>query len=37
MRTILIFIAPLLACSLMAIWRFRVKSRRGSIPWISAF
>ncbi|WDX21694.1 IgaA/UmoB family intracellular growth attenuator [Salmonella enterica subsp. enterica serovar Dublin] len=30
MSTILIFIAALLACSLLAIWRFRVKSRRGS-------
>lgn len=37
MSTILIFIAALLACSLLAIWRFRVKSRRGSLPWISAF
>ncbi|EAY1375537.1 intracellular growth attenuator protein IgaA [Salmonella enterica subsp. diarizonae] len=37
MSTILIFIAALLACSLLAVWRFRVKSRRGSLPWISAF
>ncbi|HAU2801159.1 TPA: intracellular growth attenuator protein IgaA [Salmonella enterica subsp. diarizonae] len=37
MGTILIFIAALLACSLLAVWRFRVKSRRGSLPWISAF
>lgn len=37
MSTILIFIAALLACSLLAIWRFRVKSRRGSLPWFSAF
>ncbi len=29
MSTILIFIAALLACSLLAIWRFRVKSRQG--------
>lgn len=33
MGTILIFIAALLACSLLAVWRFRVKS----LPWISAF
>ncbi|EJL5625442.1 intracellular growth attenuator protein IgaA [Salmonella enterica] len=37
MSTILIFIAALLACSLLAVWRFRVKSRRGGLPWISAF
>ncbi|EEN7627393.1 intracellular growth attenuator protein IgaA [Salmonella enterica] len=37
MSIILIFIAALLACSLLAVWRFRVKSRRGSLPWISAF
>lgn len=37
MSTILIFIAALLACSLLAVWRFRVKSRRGSLPWINAF
>ncbi|HDI4958241.1 TPA: intracellular growth attenuator protein IgaA [Salmonella enterica] len=37
MSTILIFIAALLACSLLAAWRFRVKSRRGGLPWISAF
>ncbi|WP_348226025.1 hypothetical protein, partial [Salmonella enterica] len=37
MSTILIFIAALLACSLLAIWRVRVKSRRGSLRWISAF
>ncbi|EDZ1242687.1 intracellular growth attenuator protein IgaA [Salmonella enterica] len=37
MSTILIFIAALLACSLLAVWRFRVKPRRGGLPWISAF
>lgn len=37
MSTILIFIAALLACSLLAVWRFRGKSRRGGLPWISAF
>ncbi|HCM1864490.1 TPA: intracellular growth attenuator protein IgaA [Salmonella enterica subsp. houtenae serovar 43:z4,z32:-] len=37
MSTILIFIAALLACSLLAVWRFRVKSRRGGLPWIRAF
>ncbi|EKA6602525.1 intracellular growth attenuator protein IgaA [Salmonella enterica] len=37
MSTILIFIAALLACSLLAVWRFRVKFRRGGLPWISAF
>ncbi|EDM4062674.1 intracellular growth attenuator protein IgaA [Salmonella enterica subsp. houtenae serovar Houten] len=37
MSTILIFIAALLACSLLAVWRFRVKSRRGGLPWISTF
>lgn len=37
MSTILIFIAALLAYSLLAVWRFRVKSRRGGLPWISAF
>lgn len=37
MSTILIFIAALLACSLLAVWRVRVKSRRGGLPWISAF
>ncbi|ECG8589788.1 intracellular growth attenuator protein IgaA [Salmonella enterica subsp. salamae] len=37
MSTILIFIVALLACSLLAAWRFRVKSRRGNLPWISAF
>ncbi|WP_371333528.1 hypothetical protein, partial [Salmonella enterica] len=32
MSTILIFLAALLACSLLAGWRLRTKSRRKNLP-----
>ena len=37
MSTILIFLAALLACSLLAGWRLRSKSRRQKLPWCAVF
>ncbi|EFG1226509.1 intracellular growth attenuator protein IgaA [Escherichia albertii] len=37
MSTIVIFLAALLACSLLAGWLFKIRARRRQLPWTSAF
>ncbi len=37
MSTIVIFLAALLACSLLAGWLIKVRSRRRQLPWTNAF
>ncbi|HEM6742032.1 TPA: intracellular growth attenuator protein IgaA [Citrobacter farmeri] len=37
MSTILIFLAALLACSLLVWWRLNVRARRRKLPWTNAF
>ncbi|HAT2167890.1 TPA: intracellular growth attenuator protein IgaA [Citrobacter freundii] len=37
MGTILIFLAALLACSLLVWWRLNVRARRRKLPWTNAF
>lgn len=37
MSTILIFLAALLACSLLVWWRLYVRARRRKLPWTNAF
>ena len=37
MSTILIFLAALLVCALLAWWRLNVRARRRKLPWTNAF